>query len=391
MLPLDGTTVVSLEQAVAAPLATRHLADLGARVIKVERPKMGDFARAYDATVKGQSSYFVWLNRGKESLTLDLKSPEAAAVLDKLLARADVFVHNLAPGRAERSGLDARALGDRFERLITCAISGYGSSGPWSDRKAYDLLVQSETGLLSITGSATTVCKAGISVADIAAGMYGCQGILAALLQRATTGRGTSLEVSLFDALAEWMGAPLYYTKYGGSAPPRTEAHHASIAPYGPFRCRDDVVVVGLQNEREWARFCEVVLERSELARDPRFGSNAQRVANRAALHEMIERVFRDLPAADLLVRLDTARIATAKLNTIEDLISHPQLRARGRWSEVQTPQGPVEALRPPLDLDGVEARMGAVPAVGEHSDRILVELGFDRKTIEEWREQGVV
>ncbi|MBI1874124.1 MAG: CoA transferase [Acidobacteria bacterium] len=290
-----------------------------------------------------------------------------------------------------RSGLDARRLHDRFERLVTCAISGYGSSGPWSHRKAYDLLVQSETGLLSITGTAATACKAGISVADIAAGMYACQGILAALLQRVRTGRGTSLQVSLFDALTEWMSAPLYYTKYGGTAPSRTEAHHASIAPYGPFRCREDIVVVGLQNEREWGRFCDVVLERSELARDARFGSNSLRVLHRAELHEMVEGVFRDLSAADLLVRLEAAQIASARLNSIEDLIAHPQLRARERWCELQTPGGPIEALRPPVISDSMQPVMGAIPDVGQHTFDILRELGFDQDAIASWREGGVI
>src|SRR5438874_5262862 len=317
MLPLEHITVVAVEQAVAAPFATRHLADLGARVIKIERPDGGDFARGYDAAVNGLSSHFVWLNRTKESLTLDLKRPEASTVMSRLLDRADVFVQNLAPGAASRLGMAAADLHARYPRLIVCDISGYGSSGPYANEKAYDLLVQGEVGLVSITGSEAEPAKAGVSVADIAAGMYTYSGILAALVARARSGRGTIVEVSLFDALSEWMGFAAYYTAYSGSPPPRTGAHHASIAPYGPFRTRDgDTVVLAVQNAREWMRFCAEVLGRSELAGDDRFRTNPLRVANRSALHLAIESALGSLPTSDVVARLKAARIAHARVNS---------------------------------------------------------------------------
>jgi len=293
MLPLEGVTVVSLEQAVAAPFATRQLADLGARVIKVERPEVGDFARSLDRTVQGLSSHFVWLNRSKESLTLDLKKEGAREVLERHVGRADVFVQNLAPGAAGRLGFGARSLRERHPRLIVCDVSGYGSSGPYRDKKAYDLLVQCEAGLVSITGTEETPSKVGIAVADIAAGMYANSGILAALLRRERTGEGASLEVSLFEALGEWMGFPLYYAMYGGKEPPRSGARHASIAPYGPFECGDgEQIFFGIQNEREWERFCEAVLGRPEMAGDELFDDNSRRVENREALEEEISAIL---------------------------------------------------------------------------------------------------
>lgn len=392
MLPLSGVTVVALEQAVAAPLATRHLADWGARVIKIERPGTGDFARGYDARVRGQSSYFVWLNRSKESLTLDLKQPDAARILERLLTKSDVFVHNLAPGAIDRLGFATDALRTRHPRLIICAISGYGSSGPYRDRKAYDLLVQSEAGLVSVTGTPETPSRAGISVADIAAGLYAYSAILTALLGRTTTGEGSAIEVSLLDALGEWMGHPFYYTVYGGSPLPRSGAHHASIAPYGPCGSRDGrPVYLGIQNDREWIRFCERVLERPELARDPRFATNAARVEHREALQPMVDEVFQHLTVEETVARLDAAGIANARLNTVEEFAAHPQLMARDRWREIDSPAGSVRALLPPAIIDGLEPAMGAVPALGQHTDAILAGLGYDSATITGWREAGVI
>jgi len=392
MLPLEGITVVALEQAVAAPFATRQLADWGARVIKIERPGAGDFARAYDTAVRGMASYFVWLNRSKESLTLDLKRPEANEVLDRLLARADVFVHNLAPGAVERLGFGASVVRKKHPRLITCAISGYGSTGPYREKKAYDLLVQAEAGLISITGAPGTPSKVGISIADIAGGMYAYCGILNALLVRSRTGEGAAIEVSLFEALGEWMGHPAYYTGYGGSSPPRAGAGHAAIAPYGPFGGADgEQVYLAVQNEREWARFCQLVLERPELAADPRFESNSKRVENRDALETVIEEVFRKLTVNQIRSRLERAQIASARMNTVQEFLSHPQLEARRRWREIASAVGSLSALIPPIDMDGVEAFMGAVPDVGQHTEAILQELGFDRATISGWRQAGMI
>jgi itaconate CoA-transferase len=390
--PLSDLTVVALEQAVAAPFATRQLADLGARVVKIERPQQGDFARGYDRAVRGMASYFVWLNRSKESLTLDVKHADGRVVLDRLLTRADVFVQNLGPGAAERLGLDAASLRPRFPRLIVCSISGYGSSGPYRDRKAYDLLIQSEAGLLSVTGTPETPSKAGISIADIAAGMYAYSAILTALLCRERTGEGRAIEVAMLDALGEWMGNPMYFARYGGAAPQRTGASHPSIAPYGPFAGSDrQPVYFGIQNEREWQRFCAVVLERPELGRDPRFASNADRTAHRADLHAVIDEAFAHLTADAIVDRLQTAAIAFARMNTMHDFASHPQLAARNRWREIASPVGPLDALVPPADIEGVEPVMGAVPALGEQTDRILSELGFAPASIAQWRERGLV
>src|SRR5688572_11235723 len=392
MLPLAGVTVIAVEQAVAAPFASRQLADLGARVIKIERPDVGDFARSYDTTVKGLASHFVWTNRSKESLTLDLKRPEAAEALRRLVTRADVFIHNLGPGAINRLGFESSALRAAHPRLVICEISGYGTSGPYRDKKAYDLLVQSEAGLVSITGTEDTPSKVGISIADIAAGMYAFSGILAALLRRERTGEGAALEVSLFDAVAEWMGYPAYYTDYGGEAPPRSGARHAAIAPYGPYPAGDGKsVYFGIQNEREWARFCELVLNRPELAIDPRFNANASRVRNQLALDGIIIASFATSTAAAVVERLDAAGIANARMNTVREFLDHPQLAARNRWRDVDSPVGPLRALVPPFTLDGQEPRMDAIPAVGQHTDAILGELGFDAATIAKWRGSEIV
>jgi crotonobetainyl-CoA:carnitine CoA-transferase CaiB-like acyl-CoA transferase len=390
--PLSGVTVVSVEQAVAVPFATRQLADLGARVIKIERPDSGDFARAYDTTVKGQSSYFVWLNRSKQSLTLDLKRPEAQHVMARLIDRADVFVENLGPGAAERLGLAAAALHVRYPRLIACSVSGYGVSGPYASKKAYDLLVQSEVGLISVTGTALEPSKVGISVADIAAGMYAYSGILAALYARTTSGQGAVLQVSLFDALGEWMSAPAYYTAYGGTAPRRSGAHHASIAPYGPYQTREGgPVYLAIQNAREWQRFSVEVLGRPALAEDQRFGSNSDRVRHRAALDGVIAAVLSELSAEEVLARLDAADIANARVGSIEDFVNHPQLGARDRWRDIDSPAGRLRALLPPVQMSGVEPVMGAVPALGQHTEAILAELGFGADVIASWRKEGAI
>ena len=391
MLPLTGVTVVAVEQAVAAPFASRQLADLGARVIKIERPGVGDFARSYDTTVKGMASHFVWTNRSKESLTLDLKRAEGVEVLGRLVERADVFLHNLAPGAIARLGFDSPKLRAQHPRLVTCEISGYGSSGPYRDKKAYDLLVQSEAGLLSITGTEDTPSKVGISIADIAAGMYAFSGVLAALLRRERTGEGAALEVSMFDALAEWMGFPAYFTEYGGTAPARSGARHASIAPYGPYTAGDgQVVYLGLQNEREWVRFCDEVLQQPALSTDARFATNSARVAHKDALDQVITRAFANLTAAKVVARLEAAGIASARMNTIAEFIAHPQLAARSRWRDVGSPVGPLHALVPPITMEASEPVMGPIPALGEHTDAILREIGYDAATINDWRRQGI-
>ena len=383
--------MVAVEQAVAAPFATRQLADLGARVIKIERPGAGDFARGYDTTVNGMSSHFVWLNRSKQSLTLDLKREEAIDVLRRLLARADVFIHNLAPGAMARLGFASADVRRAHPRAIVCEVSGYGSSGPYRDKKAYDLLVQSETGVLSITGSEEAPAKVGISVADISAGMYAFSSVLAALLRREKTGEGSALEVSLFDSLAEWMSYPVYYS-YGGTPPRRSGARHATIDPYGPYTAGDGkVVYLGLQNEREWARFCAEVLQRPELATDPRFSSNPARVRHRRELDAAITDAFRGLTVEQVIERLEGAQIANARMNTVQELTDHPQLAARDRWRDVSSPAGDVRMLKPPFNFEGMDVPMHAIPAVGEHTDAILGELGISPATAAEWRAKGIV
>jgi itaconate CoA-transferase len=390
--PLDGITVVSLEQAVSAPFCTRQLADYGARVIKIERPGEGDFARCYDESVNGLSSYFVWLNRSKQSVALDLVQPPARGALDALLTRADVLVQNLGPGAAARLGLDWATLSRRFPRLIVVDISGYGDGGPMTNRKAYDLLVQAESGLLSVTGSPDTPSRCGVSIADIAAGMYAYSGTLMALLQRARTGRGTRVGVSMLDALGEWMSQPFYFGRHGGTAPARTGASHPTIAPYGPHRAGDGRdVLFGIQNDREWARFCANVLGAPELARDERFADNTRRVAHRDELTHIVERAFAALSVEDVVQQLDAAAIANGRLNDVHAYASHEQLRARDRWRTVGTSAGEIEALLPPADLDGVDAVMGDVPAVGEHTESVLAELGYDHAAIESMRATGAI
>jgi crotonobetainyl-CoA:carnitine CoA-transferase CaiB-like acyl-CoA transferase len=374
-LPLDGLLVVALEQAVAAPFATRQLADLGARVIKIERPDGGDFARGYDRTVLGQSSYFVWLNRGKESVQLDVKDDAGQAALAALLARADVFVQNLAPGAANRLGLGADELLARHPRLICCSVSGYGPDGPYSGKKAYDLLVQCEAGALSVTGTPGEPSKVGISVADIAAGMYAYSGILARLYERERTGRGGSLEVSMLDALGEWMSQPYYYSVYGEQQPRRTGARHASISPYGPYQARGGQVFLGVQNEREWSALCDKVLGRPGLVTDERFATNPDRVTHDAELTPIIEEVLAAMTPDEVVALLDEAGIANARLRTPAEFAAHPQLAARGRWRAVDTPGGQVRALLPPVTVPGREAAMAAVPAAGQHTESVLTEF----------------
>jgi itaconate CoA-transferase len=392
MRPLDGITVVAMEHAIAAPFCTRQLADQGARVIKIERPGSGDFARAYDDRVRGLASHFVWINRSKESLTLDVKHPEAAGVLRKLIARADVFVQNLGPGAAARLGLSHAQLQHEHPRLIVCDISGYGDSGPYRDKKAYDLLIQSESGMLSITGTPAEACKAGNSIADISAGMYAYSNILLALLARGRTGRGNRIDVSLLESMTEWMSYPLYYAFEGAAPPPRTGAAHATIYPYGPFPAGDGkVIMLGLQNEREWAAFCDKVLRQPQLALEARFASNKLRVAARSELYALIVATFSTLTAEQVIARLDDAQIANARVNDMSEVWEHAQLKARGRWVEVNTPAGSIPALLPPGLPEGFTPRMDPVPALGEHTDAILHELGYDDAMIGKLRaERGI-
>ncbi|AEG92756.1 CaiB/BaiF CoA transferase family protein [Ramlibacter tataouinensis] len=383
MRPLDGITVVSLEHAIAAPFCTRQLADLGARVIKVERPGGGDFARDYDQRTKGLASHFVWVNRSKESLTLDLKQPAALAALKQLVGRADVLVQNLAPGAAARMGLSYAELSPQHPGLIVCDISGYGGDGPYRDKKAYDLLIQSEAGFLSVTGTPEEPCKSGNSIADIAAGMYAYTSVLAALLQRGRTGRGSHIDVSMLESLAEWMGFPLYYAYEGAPPPPRSAASHATIYPYGPFAAGDGgTVMLGLQNEREWKLFCDKVLLQPALADDPRFSSNARRNEHREALKALILEAFGGMTAAQVIARLDEAGIANARMNGMAEVWAHPQLAARGRLARVDSPAGPLAALLPPGVNSSFDYRMDAIPAVGQHTEAILRELGLGEAQI---------
>ena len=392
--PLDGITVVSLEHAIAAPFCTRQLADLGARVIKVERPGTGDFARGYDQRVNGLASHFVWTNRSKESLTLDLKQDCATEVLDSLLATADVLVQNLAPGAAARMGLSFEALHQRFPRLIVCDISGYGVGGPYEKKKAYDLLIQSEGGFLSVTGGPgeEDMAKAGCSIADIAAGMYAYTGILSALLLRERTGEGSHLDVSMLESLVEWMNYPMYYAYDGAPPPPRAGAAHATIYPYGPFPVGDGTtVMLGLQNEREWQLFCDKVLLAPELAKDPRFSANFKRVENRNALRELIIEAFSTLNFDAVIDRLDHAQIANARVNDMQGVWDHPQLQARDRWRAVETSAGAIPSLIPPGSNSAFEPRMDAVPGLGQHTEQLLSELGLGAERIEEMRAAGAI
>ncbi len=384
MLPLQGLLVVSLEHAIAAPLATRHLADLGARVIKIERPEGGDFARAYDQRARGLASHFVWCNRSKESLTLDVKHPLANAALMKLVAMADVVVQNLAPGAAARLGLSYETLAAQYPRIIVCDISGYGDTGPYTEKKAYDLLIQAESGFLSITGTADAPAKAGNSIADISAGMYAYSGILAALLERARTGRGRRIEIALLESMTEWMGYPMYFGLDGASPPPRTGAAHATIYPYGPFTAGDGAsVLFGVQNDREWKVFARLVLQRPELADDARFAGNAQRVAHRALIDRIATEAFAAIDGAEVIRRLDEAGIANGRINNVHDVWAHPQLAARGRWSRVPIPGGEIPALIPPGRRDAHDVQLGPVPALGQHSRSILRELDYSESDID--------
>ena len=393
MQPLKGITVVTLEHAIAAPFATRQLADMGARVIKIERPGVGDFARGYDDRVRGLSSHFVWTNRSKQSLTLDVKQPEAQHLLMRLiLEEADVLVQNLAPGAAARLGLSYEALSARKPGIIVCDISGYGSDGPYRDKKAYDLLIQSEAGLLSVTGTPDTPSKTGPSMADIAAGMYAYSNILAALMHRAQTGQGQRIDLSMLESLTEWMGFPLYYSFDGASPPPRSGASHATIYPYGPFAAGDGkTVMLGLQNEREWKIFCDKVLMQPELAREERFSTNARRSDQRNELAALIVAAFAPMTAAQVAQRLEEAGIANARVNTMAEVWEHPQLQARARWRDVQTPSGPVAALLPPGSWQHGAPRMDAVPSLGQHTDEILRRYGYSDERIAELRAHGVV
>jgi itaconate CoA-transferase len=377
--PLDGVTVVTVEQAVAVPFASRQLADLGARVIKIERPGAGDFARDYDHVVKGMSSHFVWLNRSKESVALDLKTEGGREALRRLVARSDVFLQNLAPGAVERLGFGARELRARQPGLIHCSVSGYGPGGPYSDQKAYDLIVQCEAGLVSMTGTPAQQAKAGIAVADIAAGMYAYTAVLSALLRRSRAGEGATIEITMLEALMEWMGFPMYYAMHAGEQPPRSGVSHPVIAPYGPFTCRDGVpVFVGIQNQREWGVFCRQVIVRPELEDSPLFATNIARVSNTGALTAAIEEVFGTVDSAEMSRRLTGAGIVTGRLRDVASAAGHPQLAARDRWREVGSPVGPLPALLPPALLDGDEPEFGPIPAPGEHTAQVLRELGLE-------------
>ncbi len=391
-LPLSGLTVVTLEQAVAAPICSRQLAEQGARVIKIERPEVGDFARGYDQKVLGQSGYFLWLNRNKESLTLDVKKDAAKQILTKLIANADVFIQNLAPGAAKRLGLGADELMAKHPRLIVCDISGYGDSGPYAKKKAYDLLVQSESGVLAITGTRESPAKVGVSMTDIGTGMYAYSGILGALYHRERTGKGARIEVTMFEAMVEWMNQPLMWEHFGGTPMQRAGTDHAIIVPYGRFTAGDGKdVMFGIQNEREWASFCAKVLEQPELATDPLYNNNSKRLAAREALIALINQSFSTLTAEQVVARLDAADIANARLNTPMEVWDHPQLKARKRWREVATPAGRVAALLPPVTTSGYEVRMDAVPAVGEHTDKVLRDIGYTASAIADLRAKGVV
>lgn len=392
--PLDGVKVISFEHAIAAPFCTRQLAELGARVIKIERPVVGDFARQYDTRVNGLSSHFVWTNRSKESLTVNLKTDEGIEIINKLLIEADVFIQNLAPGAADRMGFSFEELHKKHPKLIVCDITGYGQGGPYEQKKAYDLLIQSEGGFLSVTGGSeqNQIAKAGCSIADIAAGMYAYSSILSALIHRDKTGSGSYIDVSMLESLVEWMGYPMYYAYEEQLPPPRTGASHATIYPYGPFPIGDgNIIMLGLQNEREWQSFCNGVLNAPELVKDPRFITNYLRVENRKDLQEIIIDSFSKLNLKEVMDRLEKAAIANAQVNKMKDVWEHQQLAARNRWTKVDTTEGEISALLPPATNSSFDARIGPVPGLGQHTDLILEELGFSSKQIAEFYKEGVV
>jgi formyl-CoA transferase len=390
--PLAGVTVVSFERAVAAPLATRHLADLGARVIKVEPPGVGDFARNYDDAVHGQSSFFVWLNRGKRSLALNLAHGDAREVVERLVGAADVVVHNMTGAAAERVGLDPGALRARDPALVVAMISGYGSTGPYAGRRAYDLLVQAESGILSVTGTPERPSKVGASIADVAAGMYAYSSVLAALYARARSGTGASIEISMLEALAEWLGPQILYGAHASATAARSGAHHATIAPYGPYRAADGVeVFLAVQNDAEWARLCELLASDALSATDPRFATNVARVRNRQELEAVLAPALGRLDGATLCAALDRHRVAWSLLRDAKDVLTHPQLRARGRWVHTGTPAGPVETLTLPGLVPGADTAPGPVPALGEHTDEILSGIGFGRERIQALRQTGAI
>jgi itaconate CoA-transferase len=374
-LPFHGLRVVALEQAVAAPFCSRQLADMGADVIKVERPDGGDFARSYDGALDGVSAYFAWLNRGKRSIVLDLKRDEDRAAFGKLIARADIFIHNLAPGSVERLGFGFDALKEAHPRLIWCGISGYGPDGPYRDKKAYDLLIQAESGVVSVTGTPDALAKVGVSIADIAAGLYGYSSILTALWNRERTGCGERIDISMFECLTEWMMPPIYVWLGTGNMPARVGVRHNMIVPYGAYRCADGSVNFAIQNEREWSRFCTDVLHLPALVHDKRFATNAQRLKNRAELEALIEQQFARLSVSEVIARLDHAEIANGAVNDVRAVASHSQLAERGRWVKVPSPNGMIPALLPPHNLMGAPPHMGAVPALGEHTQQVLAEL----------------
>ena len=392
MQPLEGITVLAFEHAIAAPFASRQLAELGARVIKIERPGTGDFARSYDQRVNGLASHFVWTNRSKESLALNLKHPEASTILTGLLTKADVVIQNLAPGAASRLGLSFEKLNPQYPQLIVCDISGYGNDGPDSQRKAYDLLIQSESGFLSVTGTPEEPSKAGISIADIAAGMYAYTNILTAIIQRGKTGQGSHIDISMLEAMAEWMSYPMYYGYDGASPPARTGSSHATIFPYGAFETGDGKsVFIGLQNEREWTIFCDQILDQPALDKDPRFAQNHLRLKNKTALNEIMHKIFAKLTAEQLVAKLDAASIANARMNDIAGLWDHKQLKARNRWQQIDSPAGPIPAMKPPGGLHGLEPDIGPIPDVGQHSANILNELGYSSGAIEKLRSEGAI